>query len=258
MRTTDPATPSYTKIFVDGTANWVKLKPGMEKAAAFLETHRYADLMGGSMGFTKMEGTTVNVKDKIAYSALQNIQASMVKTATAGTPIERHRARQALHAGGVLAHNLTGGQKDTGGAAIASEWVPVADQDAARRRGHRRADALGNLRQSGQDRQPGQPEVLGEAAHPVHRRGQRHTTSTTSCGPTTSTPKTLSRILSLPAGAESTGLQAVDDINGFTYIMSNFQHPGDWSAPARQGASRRSIRWCAPTTRTALALRSVT
>ena len=25
------------------------------------------------MGFTKMEGTTVNIKDKIAYSALQNM-----------------------------------------------------------------------------------------------------------------------------------------------------------------------------------------
>ena len=24
------------------------------------------------------------------------------------------------------------------------------------------------------------------------------------------------------------GLQAVDDMNGFAYIMSNFQHAGDW------------------------------
>jgi hypothetical protein len=46
----------------------------MEKAAAFLETHRYAALVGASMGFTKMEGTTVNLKDKVAYSALANCQ----------------------------------------------------------------------------------------------------------------------------------------------------------------------------------------
>src|SRR3546814_20698266 len=38
----------------------------------------------------------------------------------------------------------------------------------------------------------------------------------------------LSRIMSTPSGAESTGLQAADDINGFTYIMSNFQHAADW------------------------------
>ena len=35
-------------------------------------------------------------------------------------------------------------------------------------------------------------------------------------------------MLSCLAGAELTGLQAVDDLNGWIYIMSNFQHPGDW------------------------------
>jgi secreted PhoX family phosphatase len=40
--------------------------------------------------------------------------------------------------------------------------------------------------------------------------------------------KSLSRILSVPAGAECTGLQAVDNLNGFAYVMSGFQHPGDW------------------------------
>jgi hypothetical protein len=40
----------------------------------------------------------------------------------------------------------------------------------------------------------------------------------------------LSRILSLPAGAESTGLQAVENLNGFAYLMSNYQHPGDFSS----------------------------
>jgi hypothetical protein len=42
--------------------------------------------------------------------------------------------------------------------------------------------------------------------------------------------KKLSRIMSIPAGGESTGLHAVDEINGWTYIMSNFQHAGDWSS----------------------------
>jgi len=43
--------------------------------------------------------------------------------------------------------------------------------------------------------------------------------------------KSLSRVLSTPAGAESTGLHAVDEINGWTYVMSNFQHAGDWLPP---------------------------
>jgi hypothetical protein len=36
----------------------------------------------------------------------------------------------------------------------------------------------------------------------------------------------LTRIASNRAGAEWTGLQAVDDMKGFAYIMSNIQHPG--------------------------------
>jgi len=33
--------------------------------------------------------------------------------------------------------------------------------------------------------------------------------------------------MSMPAGAEATGLHVVDDLNGWTYITSNFQHAGD-------------------------------
>lgn len=37
----------------------------------------------------------------------------------------------------------------------------------------------------------------------------------------------LSRILSVPAGAEATGLRSVDNANNSSYILSNFQHPGE-------------------------------
>jgi hypothetical protein len=47
----------------------------------------------------------------------------------------------------------------------------------------------------------------------------------------------LTRILSCPVGAESTGLHAVDEINGFAYITSNFQHPGDWDSPLHDKVS---------------------
>jgi hypothetical protein len=39
----------------------------------------------------------------------------------------------------------------------------------------------------------------------------------------------LVRLASMPAGAEATGLHVADNINGWTYILSNFQHAGDWS-----------------------------
>ena len=55
VKTKDPSDASYTKIRLSGKDNWVKLVAGKEREAAFLETHRYAALVGASMGFTKME-----------------------------------------------------------------------------------------------------------------------------------------------------------------------------------------------------------
>ena len=87
VKTADPADASYTKINFNGTFNWIRVKPGMTKAAAFLETHRYAALAGGSMGFTKLEGTTVNIKDKVLYSAMSRIEKSMVRGNAASTEV---------------------------------------------------------------------------------------------------------------------------------------------------------------------------
>ena len=227
--TADPGDATYSKIFVSGNANWIKVKPGMEKAAAFLETHRYAYLMGGSMGFTKMEGTTVNVRDKIAYSALQNIQDSMVTTGKGWNAASGVALDKALIAGGIMAHNLAGGQKDLSGAAINSEWVPVQTRALLMGEDLATADALGNL---------ANPEKVSNPDNLKFSEKMR----TLFIGEDSSThvnnflwaynvdTRKLSRLMSMPAGAEATGLHVVDDLNGWTYIMSNFQHAGDWSS----------------------------
>lgn len=224
---TDPRDPSYTKMYVDGRANWVKLMPGMEKAAAFLETHRYANLVGASMGFTKLEGTTVNAKDKIAYSALQNMQASMVRGNAAWNAANNITIDQELVAGGVMAHTLAGGQADTAGAVIASEWMPVQTKFLFIGQDLATPDALGNTANPDIVANPDNLKFseklrtlfIGEdSSQHVNNFLWAYNVDT----------KLMSRILSVPAGGESTGLHAVDEINGWTYIMSNFQHPGDW------------------------------
>jgi secreted PhoX family phosphatase len=222
----DPSDSTYTKVNANGRTEWIKLVPGKEKAAAFLETHRYAALLGASMGFTKMEGTTVNIKDKIAYSALQNIQASMVAGNALNTAGNGVSVAKALVAGGVMALNLKGGVKDTAGAAINSEWMPVdlkaliTGEDIA-------SDALGNTANPDKIANPDNLKFsesmrtlfIGEdSSQHVNNFLWAYNVDT----------KTLSRIMSIPAGGESTGLHAVDQLNGWTYIMSNFQHPGDW------------------------------
>lgn len=226
----DPVDARYKKIFAGGVAQWVRIMDGKEKAAAFLETHRYAYLAGGSMGFTKMEGTTVNIKDKIAYSALQNIVDSMVKGSTKGWNAESNiSVDAALNAGGVLQHKLAGGQKDDQGAAINSEWVPVHTSALLVGRDLPSADALGNLADPERVANPDNLKFseklrtlfIGEdSGYHVNNFLWAYNVDT----------KQLARLLSTPAGAESTGLHAVDELNGWTYIMSNFQHAGDWGS----------------------------
>lgn len=222
VRTKDPQDAGFTRIPFSGKSNWIKLKPGMEKAAAFLETHRYAALKGASMGFTKMEGTTVNARDKIAYSAMSYITASMLN-GSGGIKV------QGPEAGAVYALNLKGGQKDAGGQPIASEWVPVDMAAPAALIGKMRdaPDALGNLADPDRIANPDNIKFseklrtlfIGEdtSLH-VNNFLWAYNVDT----------RQLARVLSTPAGAEATGLHAVDEINGWTYIMSNFQHAGDW------------------------------
>ena len=228
VRTADPLDTTYTKVAANGRIEWLKIKPGMEKAAAFLETHRYAALVGGSMGFTKMEGTTVNVFDKVAYSALQNCQSSMVAGHALNVPGNGISIPKALDAGAIMALNLKGGQKDTAGAAINSEWMP-ADTRALITGEDMPADSMGNT------------AVVDKIANPDNLKFSEKM-RTLFIGEDSSQhvnnflwaynvdTRKLSRLMSIPAGGESTGLHAVDEINGWTYIMSNFQHAGDWGS----------------------------
>ena len=227
--TSDPNDLSYTPIILAKKKLWVKVKPGMEKAAAFLETHRYAALMGGSMAFTKMEGTTVNIKDKVAYSALANIQDSMVQGHSAWQEQHNVSFSKKITAGGVLAHDLAGGQITSSGQPIRSEWVPyqskmlIMGEDI-------RADSLGNTAHPDKIASPDNLKFsetlrtlfIGEDSgnHPNNFLWAYHVDS--KANPV--------RLLSTPAGAESTGLHAVDSVNGWTYIMSNFQHAGDMNS----------------------------
>jgi secreted PhoX family phosphatase len=225
IRKEDPKDSRFTKIGYSGQTNWVKLKPGMEKEAAFLETHRYAALVGGSLGFTKMEGTTVNIKDKKAYSAMSYV----IKTMTDGSS-DIHV--EGPKSGAVYEHTLTGNQKDNEGHIIDSEWVSVHMEAPANLIGEDLAtpDELGNTAHADRIANPDNLKYseklrtlfIGEdSGNHVNNFLWAYNVDSGD----------LARIMSCPAGAESTGLHAVDELNGWTYIMSNSQHPGDWGSP---------------------------
>lgn len=226
--TINPNDATFTEITLNKIKLWIKVKPGMEKAAAFLETHRYAALKGASMAFTKMEGTTINIKDKKAYSALSYIQDSMVKDGDGWVASHNVTFSKKITAGGILEHDLTSGQSTTSGTAIKSEWVPyqshmlLLGEDISK-------DSLGNTAHPDKIANPDNLKFsetlrtlfIGEdsVTHPNNFLWAYNVE--TKADPV--------RLLSTPFGAESTGLHAVDSINGWTYIMSNFQHAGDMS-----------------------------
>ena len=206
---------------------YLKLKDNSDKtklAAAFLETHRYAAFVGASMALTKNEGTTVNIADKKAYSALANIVDSMVEGGS-GYLAEHNVKFPKITAGGILEHKLTGGQKDSTNVAMNSDWVP-SESSLLLKGVDISFDSFGNTADPTKIASPDNLKYseklrslfIGEdSGNHLNNYLWAYNVDT----------KKLERVLSAPAGAESTGLHAVDEVNGWTYIMSNFQHPGD-------------------------------
>ena len=164
----------------------------------------------------------LNAKDKIAYSAMSYVQTSMLD-GSGDIKVQGPKA------GAVYALNLQGAQRDLSGTAIESAWVPVDMAPPAALIGEdlKQPDALGNLAHQDKIANPDNIKFseklrtlfIGvDSGMHVNNFLWAYNVDT----------KALSRILSCPAGAESTGLHAVDEIHGWTYIMSNFQHAGDW------------------------------
>lgn len=233
VRFTDPSDSAFTKLALDGWGyQWVKVQPAQAKAAAFLETHRYAVIAGVTMELTKLEGVAVNAKDKLAYFAMSRIETTML----AGSE-QNARTRPdvddiqlaSLRPGAVYAAKLSGGQSDSAGAAINSAWVPIDFYVPKGLLGENVAtDADGNNANILKISQPDNVK-FSETMRTlfVGEDGSGHLNNYVWAYNVDT--QQLSKLLSTPAGAECTGLQAVDNINGFAYLMTGFQHAGDLS-----------------------------
>ncbi len=239
VRFTDPTDASYTKLALDGWGyQWVKVLAQQAKAAAFLETHRFAAIAGVTMELTKLEGVSVNAKDKIAYFAVSRIETTMLagpeQTATT-RPETDDIQLPALRPGGVYAAPLSAGQSDTMGQAIPSAWVPTSFYVPHGLLGENLAtDADGNNANLLKISQPDNVK-FSESMRTlfVGEDGSGHLNNYVWAYNVDT--QQLTKLLSTPAGAECTGLQAVDNLNGFAYVMSAFQHAGDWSYNATTG-----------------------
>jgi secreted PhoX family phosphatase len=220
----DPGDASYTKVHTYMGTEWLKLKPGMEKAAAFLETRRYAALLGATTEFNKFEGVTHNAADRKTYVVMSRVEGGMSDGAG--------DIRLATNKGGAVYELSLGGKvRDSEGKFIKSDYVATTMASIPELLGSYSStpDASGN--KCAQDHVcDGDNLKYSEAMHTLFIGEDTSYRNNNYVWAYNVDTGKLSRILSVPMGAEATGLQAVDDYNGFAYIMGNFQHPGEFGS----------------------------
>lgn len=227
FETASQDTAGFTKIktYPSGKVEWLKVKPGMETAAAFLESRRYGAILGATSEFNKMEGVTVNSKDKKVYIAMSYLEKTMEKDSKGADPTDHIQVKK-IKAGVTYELDLKGGAKDTSGQKIDSSYVAVNMKGLIWGEDLAQPDWKGN---TAADDKVANPDNLAysEELRTLFIGEDSGMHATNYMWAYNIDTKKLTRILSLPAGAESTGLQVVGNLNGFSYIMSNLQHPGD-------------------------------
>jgi secreted PhoX family phosphatase len=220
-------TAGFTKIksYPSGNIEWLKVKPGMDQAAAFLEARRYGAIKGATAEFNKMEGVTVNAKDNKVYIAISDLSKAMEKDSKGADPTD-HIQLQKISAGATYELDLLGGQIDSTQKAINSDYVPANMISILYGQDLPKADEKGNTAAVDMVASPDNLS-FSESLRTLFIGEDSGLHTNNFLWAYNVDTKKLSRIMSVPAGAEATGLQVVDDLNGFSYIMSNLQHPGD-------------------------------
>mgnify|MGYP005852335953 CR=1 FL=1 len=220
------STEGYTRIRAGHSGDeYLKLKPGMAKAAAFLETRRYAAMRGATTEFNKMEGIAINNTDKIAYVAMSYIDRGMIDDADAPA---NHIKVAKNNCGGTYEIPLAGGQKDTDGNPINSEYVGTSMYVPAALLGEEIAtDAKGNTCKVDKIANTDNT-FFSEKMRTLFIGEDSGTHVNNFLWAYNIDTKKLSRIASIVSGGEATGLQVVENLNGHAYIMGNDQHNADF------------------------------
>jgi secreted PhoX family phosphatase len=194
----------------------LQLRAGMAQAAAFLETRRYAAMLGGTLEFEKLEGITHDADANQLYLAISRVAGAMSDN--------RGDIREAHNACGAI-YRL---ELDTDFRATRIRNL-LSGIPRLRRHG---ADSdrpyTAELRSNGCDLEgiagpdnisfiPGHHSLLISEDSNLHQNAMVWAYNTRD--------DRLARIQTTPYGAEATSVYVYPDINGFAYIMSVVQHP---------------------------------
>jgi secreted PhoX family phosphatase len=216
-------------VMVD-TPVYLKVKPGMEIAAAFLESRRYGAMLGATSEFTKMEGVTHNPESSMLYIAISYIEGGMLNGKNGKRPADHIKLEgdaADLNCGAVYEAEMGSAQKDSSGQTIKSNWV--VKNMTAMLTGAKKPEtqSIGPYDRCDTNRIANPDNIKYSSAMKTLFIGEDSANHLNNFlwayQPETGQ---LTRILSATIGGELTGLQVVPDANGFAYIMSNVQHPG--------------------------------
>lgn len=239
--------PGYDPSGSKQSLEYLRLKPGMEQAAAFLETRRYAALMGATTEFTKMEGQAFDPVGKTLFTAMSYIEQGMIDGRNGPRPADHIRLSgdpADLDCGAVYATTLGGGQTDSTGRAIRSDWVGTRTtalvtgaRKPAGQTAYGKFDKCDTDKMANPDNLSYSPALrtlfIGEdSGNHLNNFVWAYSLDDSS----------LTRIYSAPAGGENTGLQVVENAGGFSYLLGNVQHPGaleDLGKPQYAGIKER-------------------
>lgn len=224
--TDDPAyaeANGFTHIKTTVGEEYLKVKPGMEKAAAFLESRRYGAMLGATSEFNKMETLTFNKADNKIYMSMSYVDGGMLENPT--DPVDDIRLPK-LSAGTIFQLNTAANQKDRNGNIMESDYV-VTDMEAMLNGEDLAApDADGNT---------AHPDKMANPDNIVYDENLRTLFIAEDSGLHTNNfgwaynidTKELERIISAADGGEVTGLQTINDLNGKNYLMVSSQNPGN-------------------------------
>lgn len=197
------------------------LKPGKEKAAAFLETRRYAAMLGATTELNKEEGITFDPTTKKLYLAMSDVTNGMTANSTgAKNNLEAfttdHIKLTANRCGIVYELDVDANYSATAMKGLVL-GVAATDADKAANPGNTcKIDGIANP--DNVTVIPGYDTlIIGEDTGTGHQNDLIWSYNLKT--------KVLTRIQSTPYGSETTSPYIYPNINGWGYMMSVIQHP---------------------------------
>jgi len=228
-------TAGFTSVNTAAGLECLKVIAGQETAAAYLETRRYAALLGATTEFRKMEGITLNPTTNKLYTAISQIAKGMEDFKKYGAEKDSYDkggnndiTLQYNKCGAVYEHELLANIKDSTNKIINSDFV-ITNMNSIVAGEMKTYDENSTYANNSCDiNKIASPDnvtfikgtntlIIGEDTG-YHQNDMVWAFDVT-------TKKLTARIATTPFGSETTSLMYVDPINGYSYLNFVTQHP---------------------------------